>query len=422
MHGLGHVRVDDAPQVIGGQAVSVGITGSSTQDVGHLAESSCLRGLLAPHVVLGEPLAFGIGGGIGAAYWVFEYKGLPAPLVSILTRFAWDSSQRFLEEGCRRLGATSIVKETGSATVAQRNLDQALADGRSAIVWVSRALSADNDLPPEMADWAGEIVLVRASGSGDSYRVEDRGTPPFELSRDELAHTRSVVKRDKHRLLSVDPPGQEPIDVGAAVRDGMRACARELLAPPMHLPAMAASNSALNGFRKLAQLMADPRDPRGWPRLFPPGRPLHSGLVALYRALGVGGGGALRPLYAAFLDEAAALLADPRLTELGVRYRELGTRWSALAESALPDDVALLARTRALLVHRRAVFVARGAAAASEIHAIDAELRALEDEATTSFPLDAAGCQALLSSLSAQLTEIVRLEQAAAEQLAAAAG
>lgn len=195
---------------------------------GHLAESASLRGVLAPHAQISESMAFGIGGGIGAGYWLFDYKGLAAPLVQILTRHAWDSSRRFLQEACARLGLGATVKQTTSPAVAQRTLDQALVGGRPAVAWVSRGLSVDNDMPSEMAEWAGEIVVVRgASETGERYTIDDRGTPPFELSRAELAHTRGIVKRDKHRLLVVDQPAG-PIDLAGGARDMLAALSARL--------------------------------------------------------------------------------------------------------------------------------------------------------------------------------------------------
>lgn len=46
----------------------------------------------------------------------------------------------------------------------------------------------------------------------------------------------------------------------------------------------------------------------------------------------------MRPLYAAFLDEAAALLGRKELGALAERYRELGRRWTAFADFVLPAE------------------------------------------------------------------------------------
>jgi hypothetical protein len=179
---------------------------------------------------------------------------------------------------------------------------------------------------------------------------------------------------------------------------------------------MAASNSGLAGFRKWADLLTDARDRRGWPTLFPPGRALYLGLVAVARAVALGGG-ALRPLYAAFLDEASDILSAPALRELGTAYRSLGQEWTDFAEAALPEGVPLLGHSGALLAQRRAAFVALGTGAADAIHGVDAELADLERQASENFPLDAEVSRALLADLGGRLHRIVDHEQEAVAAL-----
>lgn len=114
---------------------------------GRVSESAALatvlqaQGVTAAHTKAApsEALLFGIAGGIGGAYWVFDYKEIPYPLLSVFTRHAWDSSRRFLEGACTRLGLTHTFKETTSVARAEKTLRDALAAGRSPIVWGCRA-------------------------------------------------------------------------------------------------------------------------------------------------------------------------------------------------------------------------------------------------------------------------------------------
>ena len=46
------------------------------------------------------------------------------------------------------------------------------------------------------------------------------------------------------------------------------------------------------------------------------------------------------------LDEAAAVLDEPRFNAEAQRWREIADRWHVLAEMALPDDVPAIARLR----------------------------------------------------------------------------
>ncbi len=61
------------------------------------------------------------------------------------------------------------------------------------------------------------------------------------------------------------------------------------------------------------------------------------------------GGGALRPLYAAFISKAAALLQASELDELAHMYRDLGSMWTALANTQF--DLQLRVRLRELRKH-----------------------------------------------------------------------
>jgi len=184
---------------------------------------------------------------------------------------------------------------------------------------------------------------------------------------------------------------------------------------------MAASNSGLAGLEKFARLLSDPKDKRGWPSQFPAGLPLYKGLTGIFRAIEVdGAGGALRPLYAQFLDEAASLLDKPALQAVADRYRTIGKAWTSLAEAALPRSAPLLAQARSLLAARRDAFNSRGASAADDLRTIDSRLNDLQAQAPTRFPLDAADVRTLLEGLSRDALEIVAQERQAASALQAA--
>jgi Domain of unknown function (DUF4872) len=96
-------------------------------------------------------------------------------------------------------------------------------------------------------------------------------------------------------------------------------------------------NFGIPGMRKWAQLLIDPRDRRGWPTLFAEPDGLRAALDSVVGALV--DDGAARRLYAAFLDEAADLLAEPGLADIADTYRTLGDRWASFVELAGRPDV-----------------------------------------------------------------------------------
>src|SRR5688572_8295343 len=133
---------------------------------------------------LSEALLFGVCGGIGFGYWIFEYKEVPYPLLSIFTRHAWDSAKRFTTGGLERLGITYTDKETSSGPVAEKALLDALAAGRRPLVWVSQALATDNDLPAQLAAAAPHVMLADSlDASGETVSLLDRSRTPLAVAR-----------------------------------------------------------------------------------------------------------------------------------------------------------------------------------------------------------------------------------------------
>src|SRR5690606_21149568 len=125
------------------------------------------------------------------------------------------------------------------------------------------------------------------------------------------------------------------------------------------------------------------------------------------------GGDGLRGLYADFLDEAAPVVDKPALRDVAATYRALAAQWVDLAESALPDSFAPFSEAKQLLRQKEALRFERGDAAMAESQPISERLRAMSREYNTAFPLDDAGMDALLTSLSEKLLALYEAEVAA---------
>jgi hypothetical protein len=138
---------------------------------------------------------------------------------------------------------------------------------------------------------------------------------------------------------------------------------------------------------------------KAWPRVFASGHGLASALVSTYEGVQPVGsyGGHLRGLYADFLDEAAALLENPALSERAAAWRDAAARWQALADLVLPEG-----RLRELLAEVHATVVEGGdaSAAAAELW----ELRSVDS------PVDV---DALFPAMGSLLEEIYEAEMAA---------
>jgi len=359
---------------------------------------------------LGEQLLLGIGGGIGVAYFVFEYQDFTSLYVGgrinphVLGR-------ELVDAVCERVGAPAVVRQTGSPKVAERQLREALDAGHGVVATIDPTSLPWYGLPQAMAGMMPEPVMVRLEGDGPA--VFGLAPAPVPLSWAELASARASVRPSKHRLVVVEAPAG-PVDLARAVTGGIRDTCRGMLEPPMR-------NFGVPALAKWAELLVDRRDKKGWPTVFPPGPRLYDALrwvVYWIEASGTGGG-AFRGMYAGFLDEAGGVLDRPEPSGLAEEYRELAASWSALAEAALPDSVPGLGRARDLLVRKRQLVRQRGAGAGAEVAALARELDTLDGELRRDFPLDAGAAQALVAELAERVDGLRAGEERAATALRA---
>jgi hypothetical protein len=266
-------------------------------------DTAALTRLLAPLGVtdpasgrpLGEATALGIAGGIGFAYFVFEYEQLTTLYLGGRVN-SYVQRRDATEAALARLGVGFQTRKTKGAATAERQLRAALDQGRPGIVTVDAARFGDRSIPDWLSGMLPQDVLVEPGDGGDP-RVWDLAPAPVPVTWAELAEARA----------------------------GIAVTWRGMLEPPMR-------NFGVPGLAKWADLLTAPRDPKGWPRLLePPDRQVQL-LTWLDDWVETGtGGGFFRTMYAEFLEEAAGLLEQPELARLAGDYRELAAAWSALA-------------------------------------------------------------------------------------------
>jgi hypothetical protein len=272
------------------------------------SETSALRFALADAgVEISEALALIVAGGAGVACMSFRYEA------EDFTHFhlsGWNPFQCDIRAAVARLNLTADIHETGGAKAADKALRERL-EARVQIAWVE--------------DYR---VLAVVALDDDTARIYDRTI--LRIPAIELAERRGTIRKEKHRLLAIEPG--EP-DVAGAVRKGLEACAVGAVNPPS--PGM-----SLEG---LARWAADLE--KGWPK-FPPGKHRDGALRDMAAAIRGSGGGLLRNLHARGLHEAAGVLGLEALHDLAGTTTELAAGWDALAAETEPD--ALAARVRDL--------------------------------------------------------------------------
>ena len=239
-------------------------------ETGTLRNAWSLRGAKAPHT--GEPyseaLLLGVSGGITFGYFTFAYTG-ELPHLALLTRNTFDPFETILE----RLAPAREVRQTADAATAERQLNEALEAGEAPLVWADIFRLPYYGLDHNTPMWMMRpMVVVGRNGGG--YWLGDGSRQPWWVSAADLASARGRVKKERFRLMTLEPPNPEKLP--AAVRVGLQQCIRLFTEPP---PKGARDNFGFAAYDRWAKMLAATKPKQSWARLFPRG-------PALFQALG----------------------------------------------------------------------------------------------------------------------------------------
>jgi len=283
-------------------------------------ESALTRRLLAAAgVTVSEPMACGLGGGIGFMYAVFEYSGVPHPLLTIVAQHHPDPWTPAVLD---RLGVPCTEQHSSSTPAALNKLRKAVVDGSPALCTVDRTAlpwRSDNTF---MAGADPHPVLV-VGIDGDTVTVDDADGSDHQLDAAEFGRAWAGHRKGRHHLLTAgDPPST--VELERAVPVALRATVGHLTGP-----VLGNSFDVNFGFSGMAKLVDELRKPRGWERRFatPMGydhalNRLEACLQREYTAAD-----ATRPLYADFLAEAAPLVPGRDLAGAAALSRESAAGW-----------------------------------------------------------------------------------------------
>jgi hypothetical protein len=376
------------------------------------------RSLLAPHTgqPLSEAMVLGVGGGLGAGYILWEFKAHDAGYRTLVFGFRnnWQYPDRWARKTCARLGVPAEVHETGSTRRAAEELRAAVGEGVPAIVWADQQLLGYRHLPAWLEGHGGPPVTVYGLDERAGVAlVDDRNRAPLTVPLDAMAAARARVVSYRQRQVVLDAPAAE-LDL-----DGLRAAVRDGLAEQVEHLSRRSDSFSLPAFGKWERLLTATGNAKAWPRVFADRVSLFDACLSVYENLEPSGwnGGHLRGLYAAFLDEAAALLETPALGGAAAAYREAAARWHEVAGTALPGDTEPFAEARRL-TDRLQAEVERGDAGRDRAAASAARLWALRDRWRPEFPGGDDRVGALLAGLAAAVGAACQAEEAALAALA----
>ncbi len=393
--------------------------GGAHFDSAVLKDQLQFSGVVAAHTKkpLSEAYVFGVAGGIATGYSCVPMPsspGLGSGMALIGRNRAFLPDGKYQAEFYRRIEVKALSVEEPDAGRAAKNLAAALKADRPVVVWCSPLLFPHQSWT---ATAGLATLLVHAiDKKTKKATVSDGGPRPFKVALDDLEQIRGRVNPAHNRILVIDPPKKLEKDLlGRAAMHGVRACLALMREPPLpsHDPFALA---------EAATFLANPHHSKSWHALFPGSR-VYLPLVDLFQSIETAwtGGGFFRPLFADFLDEAAALTRRKELVASAAQYRKLGKKWSELADAALPRRYQVFKKTRETLIKVEKAYRSKGAAANATIVRHRAALAKLEEQAITNFPMDGWGINKLLDEVAARLADVARDEGIAARELFAAA-
>lgn len=380
--------------------------------------SAALAHVLAHHGVrcageeLSEALLFGVAGGPGAGYILWEFAHDDSRPVVLAFSADWQYADRATLAALDRLGVAASVQRTGGAVGAARALAEAVDGGRPALVWPDRQRAGYRHLPAALDGMGGHVVVAYARNA-EGYLVDDRSLAPLTVPAPVLDAARARVVSYKNLLVVPGPAGDlAPEALRSALVAGLSHGAAQL--------GGTSASFALPAWRKWARLVTDPKVAKGWPRVFADGRGLVGALASVWEGVSPAGmtGGHLRDLTADCLDAAAPVLGVPT-DGAAEAWRMAGTAWTAVGEAALPVDVPEFARLRELTATVEQSVLGDGDAGREAAAGAAAELWELRARLDAEPPLSPTDRGALFAELGERLHAVHAAEQVAVRELAA---
>lgn len=292
--------------------------------------SGALRDLLELHGLdygngpLSEGFAFGLGGGAGFLY--FEMPGTPTPAYVVGRTADLES-----DVACT-LDMGLEIRDTDDPAEGWATVRAAIDDGRPPLIWAD--IAELEYLRVRLTNTRHDIVIVDYDEDAGIAWVADNDREELQrCSLESLASARSsqgFPGANHHRVFLYDwpqrlRPAADAVDAALAITiDNMRDGGNGL--------------GEIGGHTGLAGVDAFTASYPEWPQRFGDNvGPALAGLGLLIVKAGTGGA-MFRSLQAGFLHDAAALLADERLTTAGDAYDRLAADWVALAEHARAGD------------------------------------------------------------------------------------
>lgn len=382
---------------------------------GRQPESATLRNVLIQRDactsdLCTEEILFGLGGGIGCAYFLFDMHGGHPVYIGSRIHAKEGDTPYFTLQMTEGWGATADVRHSSSPSAATKSLVKILNDGFTPIVWVEVTKLPYMFLSGNPLAYHQVVVYGM---EGDDVLVGDLGDSVIRMSMEELTEARNSNYAPKFRTVVISEATAKP-QLRETLSDRIRVTCSQML------EGLGIANFGLAALNKWAQMLTNTKNKKGWPNCFPGGPPLHGAMSSVFAQIELRGygGSAFRGLYADFLDQAAGVLKKSALKKVAEQFRESEASWRAISDAALPDSIPLLKETREALT-RRSVLIRkpRTTAIDKELESLRDRLKQLRERSAKELSLSKADTLDLFGAISERVLETEKIERAAFTEL-----
>jgi len=382
---------------------------------GRQPESATLRNVLIQRDactsdLCTEEILFGLGGGIGCAYWLFDMHGGHPVVIGDRIHAKEGDTPYFTLQMTEGWGATADVRHSSSPSAATKSLVKILSDGFTPIVWVEVTKLPYMFLSGNPLAYHQVVVYGM---EGDDVLVGDLGDSVIRMSMEELTEARTSNYAPRFRTVVISEATAKP-QLRETLSDRIRGTCSQML------EGLGIANFGLTALNKWAQMLTNTKNKKGWPNCFPGGPPLHGAMSSVFAQIELRGygGSAFRGLYADFLDQAAGVLKKSAFRKVAEQFRESEASWRTISDAALPDSIPLLKETRDALT-RRSVLIRkpRTTAIDKELESLRDRLKQLRERSAKELSLSKADTLDLFRAISERVLETEKIERAAFTEL-----
>lgn len=267
---------------------------------------------------ISEALLLGLGSGLGFVYW--HMKGT-APFFGGRANTGRSDEEGLERTAARRTGVNIEVHTTASSRKAETALLDLLTAGQPVMLYTDMGFLPYLGLPEGYHFGGHTIVAVSYDESTKTVMVADRDGALHPVSLETLAQARGSKFKPfppEHKWFTFDFSDKRA-PYPAEIWDAIREVAYGMLNPPI-------ANLGVKGIRTAAARI------RQWPNVLTDEELRFTAMNCTFfiDTTGGTGGGIFRYMYSRFLQEAAVIVNDNRLTAIGEQLREIGDCWQGV--------------------------------------------------------------------------------------------